>query len=646
MANRIEFKVLGDVSNLEKNLLSAGQSVQRFGRNLTLGLTLPIALASSKFVSLASDAIETRNKFKQVMGDMIDDADEFTKGLSEGIGRNVTDLEEGLSAFQAFSKGLGFANDEAFKMSARLQALSLDFASFNNLSDEEALQRFISAMSGSSEVVDRFGISLKQSNLDLKLQELGLAKSVIAATETQKAVARLAIIEESLGRQGAVGDAVRTQGEFAGTMKRLKAEVKTLGEEMGATLIPAATELAQKAISLVKEFNSLDDSVKRNILTFGLILAALGPLVFTFSALVVVIAKTSIALTILNGFLGTTAFQVLGLNTSVKILAANIGILRFSLIALSGIGIAAFVGWNVGRLIGQVSGLDKAIENLAIRLDIFGNKSAQEISANAKAANAAALVRKKIFDEEKAQTQQNSDEIVEIVRTKEQQKLDTLLEFQNQTSILSDLELAKQIDFINTQISITKSLEDQKTKILETEVKKRQKLKDLEIATTQKAFSVLSDATKAFLGDSKAAAVILKLLSIGQAIVNTALGVTKALALGPTGIPIAKFIGVLGGIEIATIAATSFAVGTGNVRADTLANIHKGETIIPQDFASSIRSGELSLSGGSGGGGDNGSIVFDFSGAKFNGITPILVEEIFTIASENMFNKTLAPLPA
>ena len=49
-----------------------------------------------------------------------------------------------------------------------------------------------------------------------------------------------------------------------------------------------------------------------------------------------------------------------------------------------------------------------------------------------------------------------------------------------------------------------------------------------------------------------------KALAIKDAVVNTARGITKALALGPFGIPLAAIIGGLGAAQIATIASTKY----------------------------------------------------------------------------------------
>ncbi len=67
---------------------------------------------------------------------------------------------------------------------------------------------------------------------------------------------------------------------------------------------------------------------------------------------------------------------------------------------------------------------------------------------------------------------------------------------------------------------------------------------------------LLSDALGRAFGANKASA-------IANAIINTAQGVTKALSLGPVGIPLAAVIGALGLAQISKISSTSFGSGGG-----------------------------------------------------------------------------------
>jgi len=244
---------------------------------MTLGITAPLALAAGAFVKAAADAEETENRFRQVFGSLSDDAGAFADELGDAVGRSSIKIMDGLSTFQSFSVGMGFAREEASEMSKSIQTLALDFASFNNISDDEAMQRFISALSGSSEVLDRFGINIKQSALDLELQAQGLANSTSEATEQQKVIARLAIIMRAMTDQGATGDAIRTQDSFTNQMKRLNDAFLDFRVQLGRDIIPALTGLVTAAGNALEKFNGLSDGTRKSIIVFATFLAVLGP---------------------------------------------------------------------------------------------------------------------------------------------------------------------------------------------------------------------------------------------------------------------------------------------------------------------------------------------------------------------------------
>ena len=227
------------------------KKMEQVGKKMTTFVTLPILGVGAAMVKTASDAVEIENKFRSVFRNSTEEASNFAKVLANETGRSIIDIKDGMSAYQSQFLGLGFGEDEALKMSKRMAALAIDFGSFHNVSDPESMQRFIAAMSGSGEVLDRFGVNIKQSNLELKLQSMGLADSVRNATEAQKATARLAIIEETMGRQGAIGDANKTLGEFANQLRNIGSSFKDIFAIFGALVIPALQKFNKLLIKIL-----------------------------------------------------------------------------------------------------------------------------------------------------------------------------------------------------------------------------------------------------------------------------------------------------------------------------------------------------------------------------------------------------------
>jgi hypothetical protein len=159
----IELSLL--TGNVDKGLKKLENRLRDFGKGLksvaSMGLRLSSAIGAPFIaaIKLASDAQESLNKFRSVFKEQADAAEQFAQGLASSVGRSVNEIRDGMSSFQGFFVGLGFGAERSRELSQQLQALSIDFASFHNLTDQEAMERFISALSGSSEVLDRFGIN-------------------------------------------------------------------------------------------------------------------------------------------------------------------------------------------------------------------------------------------------------------------------------------------------------------------------------------------------------------------------------------------------------------------------------------------------------------------------------------------------------
>jgi hypothetical protein len=252
-----------DDSRLVRGLRSAEAKLKRFSAALgTIGtgmmkISAAVLTPFGLTVRAAADAQESLSRFEQVFKDQADAAAKFADDLAESVGRSEYEIRDALATFQSFFVGLGFGGAESRKLSQRLQSLALDFASFNNITDDEAIQRFISALSGSGEVLDRFGINIKQAALKQELLRMGLRKSWTAVTEQEKAMARLNIIARAMGDQGAIGDAERTSESFTNQMRRLRGQLRDTAVDLGTALIPVLTELAgdlQDVIGSVRDW--------------------------------------------------------------------------------------------------------------------------------------------------------------------------------------------------------------------------------------------------------------------------------------------------------------------------------------------------------------------------------------------------------
>lgn len=229
-----------------------------------------------KLIKIGRDAEESANRFNVLFGDILEKAERTANAIAEGFGRSETQIKNALGTFQAFFKGLNVGSKEALDLSQTVTRLSLDFASFFDISDDEALGKFISGLSGSGEVFDRYGINIKEAALQQELIALGMKEGAKSATEQQKALGRLSIIAKTLGKQGVVGDVQRTFDSLGNTSKRVGARLAELGAKIGQALIPFAIKVLEAfelLIPVLAEVARLMGNIAKTILTaFGAML--------------------------------------------------------------------------------------------------------------------------------------------------------------------------------------------------------------------------------------------------------------------------------------------------------------------------------------------------------------------------------------
>jgi len=348
-------KLVRGLRRAERKLRAFGGSIRNFGLKIAGAIGVAVAPLGALTIRAAADAQESLSRFEQVFKDQAEAAGAFADEVAKSVGRSKIAIRDALATFQSFFVGLGFDSGKSRELSQTLQTLALDFASFNNLSDDEAIQRFIAALSGSGEVLDRFGVNIKQAALQQELLRMGVRKSWTEVTEQEKALARLNIIMRSMGDQGAVGDAVRTAGTFTNQMKRLRGRVRDAAVEIGQALLPIVTPLVAKVAEAAKQFGEwirqnqqwvvTAFSVAAAAIAVGVAIAALGTAIlgFTtiFGALITVITTAVAALKVM---IAALAF----LFTPIGLVVAAVAALGGALLHVTGAGAEA-LEWLSGQ---------------------------------------------------------------------------------------------------------------------------------------------------------------------------------------------------------------------------------------------------------------------------------------------------------
>ena len=225
------------------------------------------------------------------------------------------------------------------------------------------------------------------------------------------------------------------------------------------------------------------------------------------------------------------------------------------------------------------------------------------------------------------------------------------LEMQRLEEHLNKLNLLEKkilLQGISENIRILKEAEDEKQRIrqqaydknlqaikdrnfseLELEKLTKDQIKDLQNASGRELLGELAKHNKTMFQINKA-------LAIKDAVVNTARGITKALALGPFGIPLAAIIGGLGAAQIATIASTKYQGrrfgGRMNQGQPYMVGEGGPEMIVPDRASNVIPNNKL-------GGGQPVTVNFNINTVDARGFNELLVNSRGVIV--NMINSAV-----
>lgn len=276
----------------------AGSFVTTFGRIAGPAAAIGTAFAAASAVAIkyASDAQETMSKFNVVFGQMSSSMKSFGDNLADQMGRSKYAVAGSLASFQDLLVPMGMAPQAAAEMSKTLATLAIDLGSFNNMVDADVIRDLQAALTGSGEVMKKYGVIVSEAAVKQEL--LNMKLSPAAATEAEKAQARLNIIMR--GTTAAQGDAMRTAGGYANQMKRLNDNAHDAAVELGNMLLPAATELAKKAAEAAKRTGEWADTLPDSVtLLDEVALSATGAVGGVF--------QLAEAFEALNKKLGTTA---------------------------------------------------------------------------------------------------------------------------------------------------------------------------------------------------------------------------------------------------------------------------------------------------------------------------------------------------
>lgn len=244
------------------------------GVDNTAMMLAPTVAMGAASLSLAVDAVESENLWRESMGSMVNEGNSWAQGLRDDLGLNEVELKKSTGMLNTMFDSMGMGTEKSFELSTNLAKLGYDMASFYNLDPDVAFEKLRAGMTGESEPLKALGINISENTIKNYAYTHSIAQQGAELTDQEKVLASYGAIMEKTKR--AQGDMARTLEDPANSIRVLKAQVEQLGVEFGQTLIPALKDFVKTAQGMVAFYNTADEGNKRVMNSFGKLAIEVG----------------------------------------------------------------------------------------------------------------------------------------------------------------------------------------------------------------------------------------------------------------------------------------------------------------------------------------------------------------------------------
>lgn len=227
-----------------------------------------------ELLRVASEVTETMSKFNVVFGEHAGASKKWALAFADSVGRARKDVLSWAAELQDIFVPMGFARSEAMLFAKSLVQLGVDVASFNEKVDRDVMRNFTSAIMGSHRATRQYGIAISESKLQQMAWTEGINKSFSALTDMEKIFLRYRIILHDT--KDAQTDAIRTQDNYANQLKRMRASVTNLAQQIGEKLLPAMVGVLKTVQKLIDVFRNMSAQTVQNIMSMARIAVSFG----------------------------------------------------------------------------------------------------------------------------------------------------------------------------------------------------------------------------------------------------------------------------------------------------------------------------------------------------------------------------------
>lgn len=145
------------------------------------------------------------------------------------------------ATFGQMASSMGVASETSLKLSQALTEIGADLASVKNLDFDKVWNDMASGLAGMSRTLDKYGVNIRNVNLQQKLNELGIQANITAMNQNDKALLRAIILLENT--KYAWGDLAETINQPANQLRLIESNFQNLSRTIGNLFLPMVSKV-------------------------------------------------------------------------------------------------------------------------------------------------------------------------------------------------------------------------------------------------------------------------------------------------------------------------------------------------------------------------------------------------------------------
>lgn len=245
----IAVSILAEASGVRKGVDQANGHLGRMeGRANKLGRILKTAFvggaavaAFSGIIGGASDAQQSIGATEQIYGKYAKTVIARSNAAAKSVGLSANEYRELSNVSGAMLKSSGLPLAKVTTLTDKLNRRAADLAATFGGTTKDAVGAVGSLLRGEADPIERYGVSIKQSDVNARLAAKGLDGLTGSARKQAEQQERLKLLFAQT--KDASGQFGRETNTLAGQQQRLGAQFANIKAEVGAKLLPTLTRL-------------------------------------------------------------------------------------------------------------------------------------------------------------------------------------------------------------------------------------------------------------------------------------------------------------------------------------------------------------------------------------------------------------------